>query len=336
MHRTDKDTTRGTTRGMRQWQWCVAAIAVAGASLLGCAEDPPAMNRRGSGGSGGPAAGSGGAAAGGGGAGSSATPGAGGSGSGMGGGGGSSQASGGAGTAGGSGSGGGTGGSSSGGKGPDCAALALPSNPDDVVSTFEDGTGSVNQAAGRGGGFYMFNDGTGKQTPAPGALPDAKAMDRCDGMFALCMSGSGFTVWGAGMGTDLGLAPAAGAGGAGAMTKNAYDGSIYKGISFWAKANTGSALAIRVSLKDANTAPEGGNCDPAVKSGAEACNDDWGKGLNLTTEWVPYTILYSDLSQSSWGKQFSAPDSKKMYSIQFQVNQGLTFDVCIDDLAFVR
>jgi hypothetical protein len=216
----------------------------------------------------------------------------------------------------------------------DCSALPLPTNMDDVISTFEDGTGAVNQAAGRGGGFYMFNDGTGMQTPAPGGLPDAAHMDRCGGMYALCMSGKNFTMWGAGMGTDLGPTAKTADGGMGAKT--AYDASAYKGIAFWAKANPGSAVAIRVSLKDKNTAPEGGVCDAKMTSGAMACNDDWGKSISLTTDWKPYTLLWADLRQAGWGAAYSAFDVKHAYSVQLQVNKGLDFDLCIDDLIFVR
>jgi hypothetical protein len=213
----------------------------------------------------------------------------------------------------------------------DCSALPTPTNADDVISTFEDGTGNVNQVAGRGGGFYMYNDMTGTQMPPPGALPPARMESRCGGMFALCMKGNGFTTWGAGMGTDLGMTSTDGM-----MTKTTYDASMYTGISFWAKANMGSALALRVSLKDANTAPEGGNCDETMDSGAEACNDDWGKNITLTTSWAPYTMLYSELRQSMWGKQFPSFNSAAVYAVQFQVNKGLDFDICIDDLAFVR
>src|SRR5689334_23232331 len=63
---------------------------------------------------------------------------------------------------------GGSGSSMMSGGSVDCTKLPLPSNADDVVSTFEDGTGNVNQGAGRGGGFYMFNDGTGMQMPPTG------------------------------------------------------------------------------------------------------------------------------------------------------------------------
>ena len=48
------------------------------------------------------------------------------------------------------------------------------------------------------------------------------------------------------------------------------------------------------------------------------------------------TIMFTDLKQSNWGQQFTAFDAAHAYAIQFQVNQGLTFDLCIDDLVFVR
>lgn len=190
------------------------------------------------------------------------------------------------------------------------------------------------QVAGRGGGFYMFNDGTGTQKPAPGALPDATKIARCDSVFALCMTGSGFTTWGAGMGTDLGMVAKSGDGGMGA--KMSYDASAYKGITFWAKANGATGVPVRVSIKDKNTAPEGGVCDAKVTSGDKACNDDWGKLLTLTTDWKPYTIMFSDMKQAGWGAAYTAFDVKAAYSIQFQVSQGLDFDLCLDDLAFMR
>src|SRR5262245_56783400 len=64
--------------------------------------------------------------------------------------------------------GGGAGTSSAGGA--NCTGLPAAA-PDDVLANFEEGTGAVLQVGGRGGGFYMYNDGTGMQTPPPGMLP---------------------------------------------------------------------------------------------------------------------------------------------------------------------
>jgi hypothetical protein len=215
-----------------------------------------------------------------------------------------------------------------------CSALPLSTNPDDVISTFEDGTGAVMQVAGRGGGFYMYNDGTGMQTPPTGALPPATMVNRCMSKFALCMSGKNFMTWGAGMGTDFApLGPAAAGSTMGA--KMTYDASMYKGVAFWAKSNA-AAVSVRVSFKDADTAPEGGMCDAMATSGATACNDDWGKAVMFTPDWAPVTIMFADLKQAAWGKAFPEFLNNKVYSIQFQVSQGVDFDVCIDDLQFVR
>lgn len=189
------------------------------------------------------------------------------------------------------------------------------------------------QVAGRGGGFYMFNDGTGMQKPPTGGLPDATHVMRCESTFALCTSGSGFTTWGAGFGTDLGQVAKLADGGMG--KKTAYDASAYKGVSFWAKSNSAS-VSVRLSVKDKNTAPEGGVCDAMMTSGAMACNDDWGKSFTFTSDWKPYTLMFSEMRQSGWGAAYSAFDVKDAYSIQFQVNKGIDFDLCIDDLAFVR
>jgi len=213
-----------------------------------------------------------------------------------------------------------------------CSALPLTSNPDDVVATFEEGTGAVLQVGGRGGGFYMFNDSTGMQTPPPGMLPPAAPTNRCGSTYALCMSGKNFTTWGAGMGTDF--APTTG--GMGMGTKQTYDASVYKGVAFWAKSNGAGPISVRVGFKDKNTAPEGGQCDANAKAGAEQCNDDWGKAVSFTPEWQPVKLSFAELTQSGWGKAFTAFEIKSVYSIQYQVSQGVDFDVCIDDLQFVR
>jgi hypothetical protein len=213
-----------------------------------------------------------------------------------------------------------------------CSALPPASNPDDIVATFEEGTGAVLQTGGRGGGFYMYNDGTGMQTPPTGMLPPAVPTNRCGSTYALCMSGKNFMTWGAGMGTDFAMTT----GGMGMGAKQTYDASMYKGVAFWAKTNGAAPISVRVSFKDKNTAPEGGQCDAMAKAGAEQCNDDWGKAISFTPQWQPVTVSFAELTQSGWGKAFTAFEVKSVYSIQYQVSQGVDFDVCIDDLQFVR
>lgn len=218
-------------------------------------------------------------------------------------------------------------------EGIDCGALPLPSNAEDLIATFEEGSGVLVRIEGRAGSFYMYNDGTGTQMPPPGGVPPASEMRRCGSRYSLCMSGRDFTIWGAGMGSDF--APRMSGMGGAAGSKQTYDASVYRGVGFWGRSN-GPTAAVSVALKDKNTAPEGNRCDPAAPNGATACNDDWMKSVKFTSEWQPFRILFRDLRQSGWGKMFSEFQSESVYSIQFQVGQGTAFDICIDDLVFLR
>lgn len=218
------------------------------------------------------------------------------------------------------------------GDGTDCGALSVPLDSDALISTFEDGTGSVNPAAGRGTyGFYAYNDGTGTQEPPPSdtAAPAATAEAHCDSQYALCTSGSGFTEWGAGIGHNLGPEDETG-------TKTAIDLSAYKGISFWAKSRGGTPV-VKFAFKDQNTDPAGGICDENEPSGDTACHNDYKVMLTFTPEWAPYTVMFSELAQdSTWGLITDAFTVNAVYGLQFQVEQGLDFDYCIDDIFFVQ
>ncbi|MBN1654838.1 MAG: hypothetical protein JXA30_13790 [Deltaproteobacteria bacterium] len=213
-----------------------------------------------------------------------------------------------------------------------CSELVLPADQNDVIATFEDGLGSVNQdAPGRGGGFYAFNDGTGTQTPPANSAtaPTATSISHCESTYALCTNGSGFSTWGAGIGTDIGKIDAA------TGKKTPYDATQYKGVAFWAKSNAGET-AVKVKFPDKNTAEEGGVCDSSVPDGPTACYNDWSKTVNLTEEWQAVTITFSELQQETWGAIYDAFDITTLYALQFQVGPNIAFDFCIDDLIFVR
>jgi len=216
--------------------------------------------------------------------------------------------------------------------GAPCETLALPANPNDIIATFEDGLGTVNQEApGRGGGFYAYrDDSAGTVTPAAdtGEAPAATSILRCSSTFALCMNGSGFTEWGAGLGTDMGVTSGS--------SKSPYDASQYSGIAFWAKSASG--ITMRVKFPDKSTSPDGGVCDPNV-DGDTYCYNDWGSNVTLTAEWMPYTISFSSLAQEpGWGMKSPGFDPSTLYSLQFQFSDttGAEFSFCIDDLILVR
>jgi hypothetical protein len=212
----------------------------------------------------------------------------------------------------------------------DCTGDA-PAKPEDLVTDFEDGTVGVNPVEGRGGGFYIFNDKMNDETAQPFMV---KAMNRCSdssSIYAFCTHGSGFTVWGAGFGTDLGVVDAM------TMSKSAVDLSMYKGISFWIGANAGSsAPAVKVMLADGNTAPEGGKCttDGAAEA-TEKC-DPFVKNVPLQSKWTKVQVSFDSLRQGGWGKKVDAFAKDAVYGIQLQFAAGTSFDVCFDQLVLTR
>ncbi|AGP35965.1 hypothetical protein [Sorangium cellulosum] len=208
---------------------------------------------------------------------------------------------------------GGVGASDAGAEPPPCTAL---------LDDLEDGDSAILRCQGRVGSWYTYNDGTrsGTQTPLPGRpfVPVSPGHDPSN--YAAHVAGSGFVTRGAGMGFDLNLAP----GGA----KLSYDASAYVGLTFWAKA--AAPTHIYVNFPDRNTDREGGVCE------GSGCGDHFGEGLDLTTEWAQYTVMFSILSTDGWG--VPAPpafDAAHVYSIEFHTAKSTVFDMLVDDIAFV-
>ncbi len=198
----------------------------------------------------------------------------------------------------------------------------------ELIDDMEDGDGSILAASGRIGAWYTYNDATPTAMQKPVAMtPFTMEIGGRDGKgYAAATSGSGFTVWGAGMGFNL-SDPGDGMNGSAKVT---YDGSAYSGIAFWAKAGPGSVTSLRVNVSDKNTDPAGAVCAPADK-----CNDHFGKDVRLTEAWAQYAMTFDELLQLGWGQSFSLLDRAHLYAVQFQVAKGVTFDVWLDDVAFL-
>jgi hypothetical protein len=204
---------------------------------------------------------------------------------------------------------------------------AANTGTEDLIDDMEGGTGSILAKSGRVGAWYVYNDGstTGTQTPGVPFEPTELKPARGTSVFAARMTGSGFATWGAGMGFNFND-PGDGKGGS---LKSAYDASAYQAITFWAKAGAGSAVSVRINVSTKDTDPAGGVCASAK------CSDHFGRNLNLTTEWEKYTVRFSDLTQSGWGQAVAKFDASAVYAVQFQVGKGATFDIYVDDVAFL-
>lgn len=221
----------------------------------------------------------------------------------------------------------GTGGSSNAG----CPPPARAAN-EELVIDFEDGTGQLPETSGRAGGFYMYNDMStgGVQTPAPSqSMTIAPTNGGHCSTYAMNMKGMGFTVWGAGMGTDLNNVYDSAAM---KSNKRTYDASAYAGVTFWARIGDGStAKMVRFNVANKDTDPLGGVCMPEAK-----CNDHFGQWLTFTPTWTKYTVMFADMKQQGFGAPVAAFDPKTVYAVQFQVKQATMFDVSVDDVALIR
>lgn len=211
----------------------------------------------------------------------------------------------------------------------DCTGDA-PTNNDDLITSFEDGTVGVNAVTGRGGGFYIFNDTMDKVAQT---IDVKAAADRCSdssNMFAFCTKGGGFSVWGAGFGTDLGVTDAT------TMKKTTVDLSAYTGISFWIIRNSGTAPTAKLILADKNTAEEGGNCTNMAGALDKDKCDPYSVPVPLSAKWTKQTIKFTALKQGGWGKPSPTFAANAVYGVQFQFAQMINFDVCFDQLVLVR
>jgi hypothetical protein len=226
--------------------------------------------------------------------------------------------------------GGGDSGGGSGGPGSVECPDDTPANDKDLIATFEDMTVGVNPAGGWVGGFYIFND----KMNDPSQTATVEPVSRCsDGssQFAYCTKGSGFTVWGAGIGTDLGAVDPA------TMKKSTVDLSAYSGVSFYVRRNGGTMPGTaKLIIPDENTSDEGGKCSNAADAPTTMKCDPFTAAVPLSNTWTKQTIMFSKLKQGAWGKAVPAFAADKAYGIQLQFGPGMPFDVCFDQLVLVR
>ncbi|WP_438022925.1 hypothetical protein [Sorangium sp. So ce233] len=208
----------------------------------------------------------------------------------------------------------------------------------DLIDDMEDGDGAIEEAGGRAGYWYSYNDGTGTQTPPVyteempvGFVPEALTPPRGQSTMAVHTFGSGFTEWGAGVRFPLNRPD---------MVALAYDASAYTGIVFWAKlGDAGAATTMKVNISDTVSEPAGGICDEAAGEGdPDRCFDHWSYVASLGTEWAQVVIPFEELAREGWGAEPTAQaiDVAALYAIEFRFAQGEDFDVYIDDIGFTR
>jgi len=230
----------------------------------------------------------------------------------------------------------GTAGASPGGAGAPATGACATVVAADVVSDFESGKADVLAVGGRGGSWFLFNDGTGMQTPVktPNVTLVAEAGGACNSMFGFHSTGTGFTVFGAGFGADFAPKPA------GATDSTVYDASAYSGVALFAKAAT--PISLRVSVSDQGTATEGKVCvDTTDSTNKMRCGDYFGTDVTLTTDWQDYQLPFAMMKQRGFGLPVATGiDKSKVYTIRAQIKGSAAapgaYDIWIDDVRFVK
>jgi hypothetical protein len=109
-----------------------------------------------------------------------------------------------------------------------------------------------------------------------------------------------------------------------------YDASRYAGVAFRIKASRPN-VNVRVKLPDVSTHPEGGVC-------TAGCWNSFGKDLVVGAEWQDVVVTWNELGQQpNWGDpRPPAITVGKIKNIEWAVNQGVEFDVFVDDVRFVE
>ncbi len=198
-----------------------------------------------------------------------------------------------------------------------CFGQIVPAGPDGLLDDFEDGNNQLAAREGRGGYWWRSADSSGSGfltpdvQPVAGGAAGSKLAQHQAGKTA-----SGGEAWGVNFGANF-------------VTAGLYDASKYVGLRFRAKVGPGSTRNVRLKIGDVNTHPSAGPC--------KTCWNHFGKDLSLTEEWREYQVLFAGLQQAEgWGDpRPSSVSPNKLFSLDFTVGPGQSFDVWVDDLEFL-
>lgn len=204
-----------------------------------------------------------------------------------------------------------------------------PSPPDSTVvliDDFEDGDTTATLAGFTATPWTANHDPTagGQQRPDPFQVT---MIESCAGNRGYAhVRGAGFKTWGALMALPF---------------AQATDISMYAGVRFWARLGKGAlrTTPVRLRLPDRNTEPSGGTCDMPGPDGTKGCFNNFGRNLDdLGTEWKLITVMFTETTQlPGWGKQIpTGIDVTAVYGVDFYFNGGATYDLWIDDIAFIK
>jgi hypothetical protein len=197
-----------------------------------------------------------------------------------------------------------------------------------LIDDLEDGDTLTGPVLGGRGGWYVVNDGSGAQFPAPCAMPSPEPNPLRPGKWEMRTYGAYFSPQPGGF-ANLGLALRSSR--AGTCT-GPVDASAYVGVKFWAH---GSGF-VRFSIATVVTNPlgDGGSC-------TENCYDAHGAVIELS-DGESVHLKFDSLVQEGWGTPVPF-DRSQILGFQWTpkasssvVAPASCFDFWIDDVAFER
>lgn len=210
---------------------------------------------------------------------------------------------------------------------PNCEEQATVIDPTLLIDDMEDGDGLLAGVGIRNGGWWISGDGTSETTPPTDQAPAAERIlgGRCGSEYAMRVTGSGFADWGAVMSATFRFTD----------DVAAYDATLYRGITFWARVGDDNESIIRTQIQDGNTHPNGGVCN-AESGTPDECYNAFGTELTtISTEWQKFTLEFPSLAQRpGWGYMAEALDPAALYDLEWNFDPNRTFDFWVDDIWF--
>ena len=188
------------------------------------------------------------------------------------------------------------------------------------IADFDEGL-DVLGVDGRGGIWFGYSDGTGKQTDSP--IPVVESGVGGNGK-AMHVEGGGYKNWGSGIGSAIAFD----------FQKNAqcpYDASAFSGLRLKVKGEGSVRLRItQVATTPATATDRYGTCDPNKAT----CDGHHEVTITLTEEWAEHAYAWADFKQL-FGKLVDF-DAKSIIGVSFEFNSGTMYDLWVDDIAFTR
>jgi len=195
----------------------------------------------------------------------------------------------------------------------------------EVIDDFEDNDGRITVMGGRQGPWHSFNDTNGGNQTPPNAMWMPESGGASSSAYAAHTKGSGYKF--GGIGFDLNNATMMPE----SMQCMAYDGSMYKGITFWAKGTAN--LRVEFPTKAFVPTTRGGTCNESTST----CWNVYGSRAPqkmLTADWKQFTIPFSTLEREMGG-MMPPFDPTQLMGISFK-SESDSFDFWIDDVEFAR